>query len=82
MEYQKKRVKLITYIDHKSDLGGNAPPKNLAFLSVGGNFEFFGGNSPLFTPAKYPCVSSILRSLVVIRFDNGGGYGNNNKIWE
>ena len=26
MEYQKKKVKLITYIDHKSDLGGNAPP--------------------------------------------------------
>ena len=46
MEYQKKKVKLITYIDHKSDLGGNAPPppQNLAFLSVGGNFEFLGGN--------------------------------------
>ena len=50
----EKKVKLITYIDHKSDLRGNAPPKNLAFLSVGGNFEFLGGNSPLFPPAKYP----------------------------
>ena len=47
----EKKVKLITYIDHKSDLGGNAPLKNLA-LSVGGNFEFLGGNSP--PPAKYP----------------------------
>ena len=47
MEYQKKKVKLITYIDHKSDLGGNAPPpQNLAFLSVGGNFEFLGGIPP------------------------------------
>ena len=55
MEYQKKKVKLITYIDNKSDLGGNAPPKNLAFLSVGGNFEFFGGNSP---PTKYPWIFS------------------------
>ena len=27
MEYQKKEVKLIIYIDHKSDLGGNAPPQ-------------------------------------------------------
>ena len=56
MEYQKKKVKLITYIDHKSDLGGNAPPKNLAFLSVGGNFEFLGGGNspPPFPSAKYP----------------------------
>ena len=37
----------IDHLYHKSDLGGNAPPqKNLAFLSVGGNFEFLGGNSP------------------------------------
>ena len=51
----EKKVKLITYIDHKSDLGGNAPPpKNLAFLSVGGNFEFLGENSPPIPPAKYP----------------------------
>ena len=28
----EKKIKLTTYIDHKSDLGGNAPPKNLAFF--------------------------------------------------
>ena len=27
----KKKVKLITYIDHKSDLGGNAPPPKKKF---------------------------------------------------
>ena len=42
----EKKVKLITYIDHKSDLGEMLSPKNLAFLSVVGNFEFLGGNSP------------------------------------
>ena len=38
MEYQKKKVKLITYIDHKSDLGGKCSPpqkKFSFFLSVG-----------------------------------------------
>ena len=40
----------------QSDLGGNAPPKNLAFLSVGGNFKLFGGEFPPYSPppAKYP----------------------------
>ena len=52
----EKKVKLITYIDHKSDLGGEMlPPKNLAFLGVGGNFKFLGGIPPLFPSAKYPC---------------------------
>ena len=32
MEYQKKKVKLITYIDHKSDLGGNALPQKFSFF--------------------------------------------------
>ena len=55
MEYQKKKVKLITYIDHKSDLGGNAPPKNLAFFKCGWEFRIWGGNSPYSSPpAKYP----------------------------
>ena len=54
MEYQKIKVKLITYIDHKSDLGGNAPPKkNLAFFKCGWEFQVFGGEfpPPLNTPA-------------------------------
>ena len=49
MEYQKKKS-LITYIDHKSDLGGNAPPKNLAFFKCGWEFRMFGWNSPYFPP--------------------------------
>ena len=54
MEYQKKKVKLITYIDHKSDLGGGMlpPQKNLAFLGVDGNFEFLGENSPSIPPPR------------------------------
>ena len=53
MEYQKKKVKLITYIEHKSDLGGNAPPKNLAFLKCGWEFWIFflgGGEFPPYSP--------------------------------
>ena len=54
MEYRKKRVKLITYIDHKSDLGGECSPQKFNFLSVGGNFEFFGGgNSPLLSSEDF-----------------------------
>ena len=61
MEYQEKKVKLITYIDHKSDLGGNAPPKNLAFFKCGWEFRIVGGGEsppPLNTPEakkKYVC---------------------------
>ena len=64
MEYLKKKVKLITYIDHKSDLGENAPPqKNLAFfLSVGGNFEFLGGIPlPLFPSLNTPAAHIVVR---------------------
>ena len=51
MEYQKKKVKLITYIDYKSDLGGNASPKNLAFFKCGWEFRIFlGGEFPPYSP--------------------------------
>ena len=62
MEYQKKKS-LITYIDHKSDLGGNAPPKNLAFFRCGWEFRIFWGEFPLFSPppAKYPCLFEVGR---------------------
>ena len=48
----EKKVKLITSIDHKSDLGRNAPPQNLAFFKCGWEFQVFGGEfPPLNTPA-------------------------------
>ena len=51
----ENKVKLITYIDHKSDLGGNAPPKKFSFFECGWEFLIFGGEFPLFPPpAKYP----------------------------
>ena len=57
MEYQKKRVKLITYIDHKSLIWGEMlPPKNLAFFKCGWEFWIFGGGIPPIAPTKYPCV--------------------------
>ena len=52
MEYQKKKVKLITCIDHNLIWGEMLPQKNLAFFKCGWEFRIFGGEFP---PAKYPC---------------------------
>ena len=43
--------------------GGNAPPNNLAFLSVGGNFKFLGGIPPPLFPPKYPCSGVDMRKI-------------------
>ena len=67
MEYQKKKVKLIIYIDHKSDLGGNAPPsQKFSFYRCGWEFRIFGGGEfppipppPLNTPVTMENVARV-----------------------
>ena len=56
MEYQKKKVKLIIYIDHKSGLGGNTPPpqKKFSFLPVWVGISNFWGEFPPPPPLNTP----------------------------
>ena len=45
------------YSIHKSDLGRNTPPKNLALLSVGWNCKFLEGIRPLFPLQNTPALA-------------------------